>query len=171
MTPDERRGVEELLAAGSVSNPVTVAWLKRQLEHADWDNMVERMGGGKKAHDARKKPIFDTKCAVSAYDTHAQLTNDGRERGLWIWLLDESKARAEDYDRWASDALETFCAITGIDDQTSAKFRLSTSMSEFKRVPSAVLHEAALLEWPAVQKLYGAIGAALAAHKRSGREP
>ena len=169
MTPDERKGIEELLAGGAVRDEVTTAWLKRQLTHDDWDIAVEQMGGGKKARDARMKPIFDVACAVTAFDMHAQLTRDGRERGLWIWLLDESKARAQGYDRWAADALEVFCAIAGIDDKTSEKFQLTTSMDEFKRVANASVHEAALLEWPAVKKLHDVIGKALATHEEHAR--
>jgi hypothetical protein len=175
MTPDARKGLEDLLAGGYTENAATIAWLKRQLEHNDWDNSIERMGGGKQARAAYMNPIFDTKCSVTAFDMHAQLTNDGRERGLWIWLLDESKARAEIYDQWATDALEMFCTLAGIDDKTSEKFRMSMAMDEFKRVANAKVHEAALLEWPAVKKMYAVIGKALGsvapkAHKKKPRK-
>lgn len=163
MTPDEREGLEDLLTSNT-GNAIARAWIKRQLEHNDWDNSIARMGGGKKARDAYMHPIFDTACAVTAFDMHAQLTGDGRERGLWIWLLDESKARAEIYDTWAADALTLFCKLAGIDDKTSEKFRLSMAMNEFKRVAAAKVHEAALLEWPSVKKLHDAIGKALRAH-------
>lgn len=169
VTPEERKGIEDLLAGGYTGNAATIAWLKRQLEHNDWDNAIERMGGGKKARDARMNPIFDTMCAVTAFDMHVQLTGDGRERGLWIWLSDESKARAERYDSWAQGALATFCKLAGIDDKTSEKFRLSMAMDEFKGVANAKVHEAALLEWPAVKKMYAIIGKALKAHERSPR--
>ena len=168
MTPDERNGIEDLLAGGYTSNAATIAWLQRQLEHNDRDNAIERMGGGKKARDARMNPIFDAACAVTAFDMHAQLTDDGRKRGLWIWLLDESKARAETYDKWAADAFVMFCKLAGIDDETSEKFRLSMAMDEFKRV--ANVHEAALLEWPAVKKMYAVIGKALTAHAPKPRK-
>jgi hypothetical protein len=161
MTPEERKGLEEILAECGPEGPA-VAWLKRQLAHADWDDSIEKMGGGKKARDAYMKPIFDTSCSVTAFDMHAQLTGDGRERGLWIWLLDESKARAEIYDKWAEGALEEFCTLAGIDEKTTAKFRLSMAMDSFKRVANSKVHEAALLEWPAVKKMYAIIGKELA---------
>ena len=170
MTSDERKGIEDLLAGGHIGNAATIAWLKRQLEHDDRDNAIKRMGGGKKACDARMKPIFDAACAVTAFDMHAQLTDDGGKRGLWIWLLDESKARAETYDKWAGDALAMFCKLAGIDDETSAKFRLSMAMDEFKRVANAKVHEAALLEWPAVKKLHAVIGKALTAREPEPRK-
>jgi hypothetical protein len=166
MTPAERKGIEELLA-GMDGTEIVYAWLKRQLEHNDWDNMIERMGGGKKARDAIKTPIFDEECSVTAFDMHAQLTTDGRERGLWIWLTDESKARAEIYDKWSAETLEVFCKLAGVDDKTVEKFRLSSAMSEFKHVADAKVHEAALLEWPAVERLYDVIGKELLKQKGS----
>jgi hypothetical protein len=162
MTPEVRDGIKALLAGGA-PDEATTAWLKLQLEHRDWDDSIERMGGGKKARDAYMNPIFDTECSVTAFDMHMQLTGDGRERGLWVWLLDESKARAEIYDKWAEGALETFCQLAGIDDKTSKKFSASMAMDEFKRIASAKVHEAALLEWPAVKKMYAIIGDALKA--------
>jgi len=158
MTPEERKGIEELLAGGYTGNPATIAWLKRQLEHNDWDNSIERMGGGKKARDAYMNPIFDTMCAVTAFDMHAQLTSDGRERGLWIWLSDESKARAQIYEKWAAGALEEFCTLAGLADKGIERFRVAMAMDEFKRIANSKVHEAALLEWPVVKKMYDVIG-------------
>lgn len=157
MTPEERKGIEELVSYCTTS-PAAVAWLKRQLAHADWDAQLERMGGGKKARDAYTNPIFDTQCAVTGFDMHAQITEDGRKRGLWIWLLDESKARAERYDVWAENALEMVCSLAGIDPKTSAAFSASMAMREFAQVANSKVHEAAMLEWPAVKRLYETIG-------------
>lgn len=157
MSPEERKGIEALLAGMDGTEPI-FAWLKLQLEHNDWDNSVERMGGGSKARDAYMNPIFDAQCAVTAFDMHAQLTTDGRERGLWVWLFDESKARAQIYEKWADQALEAFCQLVGIDAKSTEKFRMSMAMDDFKRLANAKVHEAALLEWPAVKKLYAVIG-------------
>lgn len=162
MTPEERKGIEELLAGGYTGNAATIAWLKLQLEHNDWDNSIERMGGGKTARDAYMNPIFDGRCSVTAFDMHAQITGDGRERGLWIWLSDESKARAGTYDKWAEGALAEFARIAGVDDETSKKFSMAMAMDSFKNVADSKVHEAALLEWPAVKKLYDVIGKELA---------
>lgn len=157
MTPEERKGIEELLAKMD-GTEVAYAWLKLQLEHNDWDNSIERMGGGKSARDAYMNPIFDGRCAVTAFDMHAQLTGDGRERGLWIWLSDESKARAQTYEKWAEQALAEFSRMAGVDDKTSEKFHMAMAMDSFKNVADSKVHEAALLEWPAVKKLYDVIG-------------
>jgi hypothetical protein len=164
MTPEERKDIEELLAFNRVGSPAVVAWLTRQLAHADWDADIERMGGGKKARNAFMKPAFDAPCAVSAFDMHAQLTADGRERGLWLWLVDESKARAETYDAWATETLDAFCKNAGVDSETEAKFRLSFAMDAFKHLARNKVNEAALLEWRAVRRLYAAIGKALVTH-------
>jgi hypothetical protein len=164
MTPEERKGIEELLT-GYTANAASIAWLWRQLEHNDWDESIERMGGGPKARDAYMNPIFDAQCAVTAFDMRAQLTDDGRERGLWIWLFDESKARAETYDKWVEQALAEFCRLADVDDKTSEKFRLSVAMDEFKRVANAKVHEAALLEWSAVKRMYDILGKTIAKHE------
>lgn len=164
MTSEERAGLEKflmMLADGREDDSAAVAWLRRQLEHDDWDKRLERMGGGKKARDARMKPLFDARCAVTAFDMHAQVTDDGRMRGLWLWLLDESKARAQTYDQWCVGALDLFCTLAGVDDDTREKFRMSSAMSEFKNVANARVHEAALLEWPVVKRLYAVLGEAL----------
>ena len=163
MTPEERRGIEALVASG-IPDEATAAWLKHHLEADDWDKQIERMGGGKKARDAYMKPIFDATCAVTAFDMHAQLMGDGRERGLWVWLYDNSKMRGHNYDNWAEGALEEFCQLAGVKDETKEKFRLSMSMDRFKNVSNYKVDHAALLEWPAVKKMYKVIGAAIAAH-------
>lgn len=167
LTPEVRKGLEELLAGGYTGSPETIAWFKRQLEADDLDKKIERMGGGRKARDSYMKPFFDVACSVTAFDMHAQLTTDGRERGLWIWLHDESQARAESYDKWTDNALDTFCKLAGLDDSTLAKFRMSMSMGEFRRIANAVVHESALLEWPDVKKMYAAIGRQIDKHENS----
>lgn len=164
MTPEVRNGIKNLLG-GHEPDEATVAWLKLQLEHNDWDNSLERMGGGSKARDAYMNPVFDAQCSVTAFDMHAQLTDDGRERGLWIWLLDESKARAATYDKWAEGALEEFSQLIGVDEKAMEKFRLSMSMDTFKNIANSKVHEAALLEWPTVKKLHAVIGAAIKKHE------
>lgn len=168
LTPEVRRGIEELLAGARTVNIDTIRWLKRQLEHDDWDQKIERMGGGRKARDARMKPFFDAACSVTAFDMHVQLTTDGRERGLWIRLDDESKARAERYDAWAEAALDVFCQLTGIGADAREKFRLSMSMGEFKNLSNSKVNEAALLEWPKVKELHAAIGREIAKHEDGG---
>lgn len=157
MTPEEREDLGTLLAGMAGDEPI-YAWLKLQLEHSDWDNWIEHMGGGKTAHDAYMNPIFDGRCAVTAFDMHAQLTSDGRDRGLWVWLFDESRARAETYAQWAERALAKFCQITNISGETMGKFSASMAMDSFMNVANSKVNEAALLEWPAVKKLYAVIG-------------
>lgn len=161
MTPEVRKGIEELLAGGYSSNPAMIAWLHKQLAHDDWDNQIERMGGGPTARNARMQPIFDEPCSVSLFDMHAQVMTDGRERGLWVWLHDESKARAETYDKWAEGALDTFCELAKIPREGMKRFSAAMAMDQFKNVSNSKVDEAALLEWPEVEKLYAVIGEVL----------
>jgi hypothetical protein len=165
MTPEERKGIEALVATMDGTEPA-YAWLKKQLEYDEYDNTLERMGGGKKGRNSYMKPLFDKQCAVNMYDQHAQLMADGRERGLWIWLHDESKARAQRYDEWAEEALEQFCEAAGLADKGIERFRVAMRMDEFKRIANVKTDEAALLEWPAVMKLYTVIGEQLKKQKQ-----
>jgi hypothetical protein len=158
MTPEVRKGIEELLAGGYTGNPATIAWLHKQLAHDDWDNQIERMGGGPTARNARMQPIFDELSATTLFDLHAQIMTDGRERGLWVWLYDESKARAETYEKWAENALDTFCELAKIPRESMKRFSAAMAMDQFKNVSNSKVDEAALLEWPEVKKLYDAIG-------------
>lgn len=175
MTPEVRDGIKALLA-GHEPDEATTAWLKKQLEHAKWDEDIERMGGGPKARNAYMKPIFDTTCSVTAFDMHAQLMADGRERGLWLWLYDQSKARSERYEAWAEGALEEFCTLAGFGEKSVERFRMSMAMKSFADIAKGKVDEAALLEWPEVKKLYDVIGKQLEAQcppkkqKRSARK-
>lgn len=165
LTTEARKGIEELLDSGFVTNPVLLAWLKHQLAADDWDKSVEKMGGGRKARDGYMKPFFDAACSVTAFDMHAQMTTDGRERGLWIWLDDQSKARAHTYARWADMALKSFCERQGLEDGSMEKLTAMMSMDEFKNVSNSKVHEAALLEWPKVKELHAAIGREIEKHE------
>lgn len=158
LTPEERKGLEELLAECGPAGPA-VAWLKRQLAHDDYDKQLERMGGGRKGRNGYMKPVFDERCSVTAFDMHAQLMKD--QRGLWLWLNDESRARAETYKRWEDAALEEFCKIAGLEQHGIERFRVAMAMDKFKDLSNSKTDDSALLEWPAVKKLYAVIGKAI----------
>lgn len=82
----------------------------------------------------KKLGIIEKTCSVTAFDLKFQVTRDGRERGLWFCLSDESR------DRRAQNLL--------------------VAKESFYRGET---NEAALLEWDEVKSIYEALGQALKA--------
>ena len=132
--------------------------------------------------DPRKKLTFvDERCSVTMFDMHFEVSRDGRERGIWFWLRDESAARAETYKKWLEGAVQTFCEIVkgvaGTSDEALLKFSGWMSLNgEIKQLLNGRVNEAALIEWPAVKDIYEKIGAAIREHEEKegpirGRTP
>lgn len=105
-------------------------WVSEKLE----DDLRRRMLEAAGANEPDPMVIHDTVCAVTMFDMHAQLSSDGRERGLWIWLKDKSPDRMRQYQMIIKD--------------------------DPSRIDGLV-NEAALLEWPAAKKFHAAMGKAL----------
>ena len=51
------------------------------------------------------KLVHEETCAVTMYDMKIRLMSDGRERGLWVFLKDESPDRERDIGRINEGAL------------------------------------------------------------------
>lgn len=112
-------------------------WLQEKLSDDMRRRLLEAAGGNK----PDSMVIHDAKCAVTAFDMHAQLSSDGRERGLWIWLRDQSPDRMRQHQ-------------TLIELEKKGLYRFDGSANE-----------AALLEWPAAKKFHSAMGRALKGHR------
>lgn len=108
-------------------------WLQEKLD----DDMRRRMLEAAGANKPDPNTIHDVRCAVTAFDMHAQLSTDGRERGLWVWLRDKSPDRIRQH----RELMELEKRGLGSLDGT--------------------VNEAALLEWPAAKKFHAAMGRAL----------
>ncbi len=108
-------------------------WLQEKLD----DDMRHRLLEAAGANKPDPMVIHDAKCAVTAFDMHAQLSMDGRERGLWIWLRDKS-----------SDCMRQHQVFVEL--EKTGLYRNDGSVNE-----------AALLEWPAAKKFHAAMGKAL----------
>lgn len=108
-------------------------WLTEKLD----DDLRRRMLEAAGANKPDPMVLHDTTCAVTMFDMHAQLSSDGRERGLWIWLRDKSPDRMRQHRKLRE--LEN----KGLYDDDGS------------------VNEAALLEWPAAKKFYAAMGKAL----------
>lgn len=76
-------------------------WLQEKLD----DDMRHRMLDAAGANKPDPTVIYDTKCAVTMYDMHIRLLSDGRERGLWIFLRDESPDRERNIGKVNEGAL------------------------------------------------------------------
>lgn len=105
--------------------------------------------------------VISERCSVTAFDMKVTLSRDGRDRGLWIWLLDDSEARAKVYEEWSAAALEMFCKRAGIEDNSMKKFSAAMAMDEFRHIANSKVQEAVLLEWPAIKRFHKAMGKAI----------
>lgn len=112
-------------------------WLQEKLD----DDMRRRMLEAAGANKPDPTVIYDATCAVTMFDMHVRLSSDGRERGLWISLRDDSPDRI----RWRQELAEL-----------ERKGLRSSSSSD-----NMTVKEAALLEWPAAKTLHAAMGKAL----------
>lgn len=109
--------------------------------------------------------LIKKRCSVTAFDMHLELTKDGRERGLWFWLKDESKFHEEQYMKWIEGATELFIKLMDglpgvkLPKEASTTFHASMMLSsEFRALLRAKVEEAALIEWDELEKIHKAMG-------------
>ena len=107
------------------------------------------------------------KCSVTAFDMELQLSKDGRDRGLWIFLDDSSEEHAKAYHTWTERGIGRLTKDLNLDKRAQLKFSL-TFHSELAHLLKRNVREAALLEWPQVEKLYKRIGEQLERAKKEG---
>lgn len=112
---------------------LTERWLAEKLE----DDMRRRLLEAAGANEPDPMVLHDAACAVRMFDMHVQISSDGRERGLWIWLRDKSPDRMRQYQ-------------TLVELEKQGLHRIDGSVNE-----------AALLEWPAAKAFHAAMGKAL----------
>lgn len=128
------QGLERVTKRDGVTvEELTKRWLQEKLD----DDMRRRLLEAAGANEPDPMVIYDATCAVTMFDMHVRLSSDGRKRGLWIWLRDDSPDRI----RWQRELAELERKGLRSDDGT--------------------VKEAALLEWPAARALHTAIGKAL----------
>lgn len=108
-------------------------WLQEKLD----DDMRRRMLEAAGANKPGPMIIHDARCAVTAFDMRAQLSADGRNRGLWIWLQDKSPACVRQHRELIELEKNGLGSLDG------------------------TVNEAALLEWPAARAFHAAMGKAL----------
>jgi hypothetical protein len=116
---------------------------------------------------------FETRCAVTAFDMKIQLNRDGRERGVWIFLDDESESRTSTYKSWLENAVEITAQFMDVKESESIKkFRAFMSINgEIGRLANGKIHEGALMEWPKALKFYEAMGKEIRAARKRGDLP
>lgn len=110
-------------------------WLQEKLD----DDMRRRLLEATGANKPDPTVIYEATCAVTMFDMHVRLSSDGRERGLWISLRDDSPDRI----RWRQELAEL------------ERKGLRSSSDDM------AVKEAALLEWPAARALHAAMGKAI----------
>lgn len=113
--------------------------------------------------------VIEKRSAVTAFDLRVQVNRDGRERGLWIFLEDQSEARDARYEAWLEGAVEIFCKMQGLSTKGTKKFGAWLSLDNATRgLLGGKVREGALLEWPAMVQVYEAIGKEL---RKAGKLP
>jgi len=76
-------------------------WLQEKLD----DDLRRRMLEATGVNVPNPSIILDKTCAVTIYDMHVRLMSDGRARGLWISLKDESPDRERNIGKVNEGAL------------------------------------------------------------------
>lgn len=123
-----------------------------------------------KKSDVDDNVLIEKPCSVSAFDLRVRLQRDGRERGLWFNILDDSEARIKQMREWFNAELEEAIKAQLI--------RLPVELSE-EMISKAILgiqlwmasdrhrvDESGLIEWHELQEVYNAIGAELKKRKK-----
>lgn len=108
----------------------------RWLAERENDEMRRRLLDAAGANEPDHQIVFEKACAVTMFDLRVRLMYDGRERGLWVFLKDESPERERQYAR----------------------------IPDHER--SGRLNEGSLLEWPAARAFHAAMGRALRGQTR-----
>jgi hypothetical protein len=108
----------------------------RWLSERENDEMRRRLLEAAGANKANPMVVYEKACAVTMFDLHVRLMSDGRERGLWVFLKDESPERERHYARMQ-------------DPEGGGR-----------------LNEGGLLEWPAARAFHAAMGRALRGRPR-----
>lgn len=106
------------------------------LAERESDEMRRRLLEAAGANEPDHQVVFEKACAVTMFDLRVRLMFDGRERGLWVFLKDESPERERHYAR--------------IPD----------------RERDGRLNEGGLLEWPAAKAFHAAMSKALRGRPR-----
>lgn len=92
MQLDYRLG-RELKAAAERQGVSVEALAKRWLQEKLDDDMRRRLLEAARVNTPDPQLLHEETCAVTMYDMKLRLMSDGRERGLWVFLKDESPDR------------------------------------------------------------------------------
>lgn len=120
--------------------------------------------------------LIEKRCSCTMFDLKVRISKDGRERGLWVTLNDESEARVSAYRVWLKSAIDTFMQLVGYggklgDEATQKELSLRFSAELNARHEIGILlkdkvNEGALLEWPHIKELWVAMGNEIAKHEK-----
>lgn len=122
-------------AARENTNVETLA--ERWLAERENDEMRRRLLKAAGANEPDPLIVCEKTCAVTMFDLRVQLSSDGRERGLWVFLRDHSPERERQH--------------AGMTDHERDNPRFNGGR----------LDEGGLLEWPAARAFHAAMGKAL----------
>lgn len=107
------------------------------------------------------KTLITKRCSVTAFDMKLEVTTDGRERGLWVWMKDTSALRRRIYKKWLDGAVELLVNMSMTPEQAKGAEAFGAHMrldSAYRNLLNSEVDDAVLLEWDAMQQLHTAIG-------------
>lgn len=110
--------------------------------------------------------LIEKTCAVTAFDMKIQVRKDGRGRGVWFFLEDTSKARADTYKKWLEGAVEALFKMLGLagvvdpkdQKKLSKRFHAVLAFEEIGRLLASKVREGALVEWDGIKQIHKLLG-------------
>lgn len=108
--------------------------------------------------EKRPKDVYRERCSVTAYDLEVFVSEDGRQRGLWVGAGDSGKDRMKAFKPALEGVLEAwFRAKNGTNPISEMSY-----FHDILILFQDSMKEMGLLEWPEAEKLHAALGEAIA---------
>lgn len=98
--------------------------------------------------------VVETRCAVTMFDMKLKVLKDGRERGLWFDVGDESPERTEQVMALINHTTDFVLSVPGLSKRQkfAIGLRLGSSLLSLLKT-----NEMMLVEWPQLKKVSAAL--------------
>lgn len=118
----------------------------------------------KKKETQEPLELVSMPCSVTLFNMHFTVSRDGRERGLWFMLSDDSEKLNKTFEKWFEQATTGMFERLRIPNEEKLQFLLSFR-SEVGHLLPTKIREAALLEWPEVKKILSIVAEEVKKHE------
>lgn len=143
----ENESIERIAKLGGITvDELKERWVTEKLS----DDLRRRLLRAAGADTPNPMIVFDETCAITMYDMHVQLSSDGRARGLWVFLKDDSPDRERNLGELKEGALLEWPAARAFHAAMGEALRHPANLAEEPREARevglgtpAVLHEIA----------------------------